>query len=167
MIGYHYQITQLLRFCEQLQKIDAVTKKALGRKPRLFISHATVDRDFVEDELIGLLHALGFDTWFAEENIISSDQWERAILEGLKSSDWFVLVMSQASAKSEWVKDEVGWAIEERQDRIIPVLKEDCNVKDIHIRLPRIQHVDYRKDPKKARERLIKLLVDAEYRLLV
>jgi hypothetical protein len=80
---------------------------------KLFISHSTSDRKFVEDKLAGLLKALGFDVWFAENDIKTAEQWERSILAGLESSDWFVLVMSPRSAKSEWVKDEVNWAIEE------------------------------------------------------
>ena len=89
---------------------------------RLFISHATADRRFVERELLGLLRALGFDPWFAEADIQSTQQWERSILGALKSSKWFVLVMSPQSAASEWVKDEIAWAIDERPDNIIPIL---------------------------------------------
>jgi hypothetical protein len=130
---------------------------------RLFISHASADRDFVKHELVNLLSALGFDVWFAEEDISTSENWERAIREGLKNSDWFVLVMSPRATHSEWVKDEVNWAIDQRQGRIIPLLVEDCDPSEFHIRLPRIQHIDFRRDKKLAREKLIKLLVDKEY----
>src|SRR5262245_54988941 len=97
---------------------------------RLFISHATADRKFVERELLGLLRALGFDPWFAESDIRTSEQWERMILGALRSSKWFVLVMSPKSAVSEWVKDELAWAIEEAPDYIVPILIEDCNPRD-------------------------------------
>jgi hypothetical protein len=93
--------------------------------PRVFISHATSDRRFVEDALLGLLNALGFDAWFAEDDIETAEHWERSILAGLQASDWFVLVMSPNSTASEWVKDEVAWAIENRSNRVIPVLIED------------------------------------------
>jgi len=131
---------------------------------KLFISHATADRQFVEHDLIGLLNALGFETWIAEETIQTAEHWERAILSGLEESKWFVLVMSPASAVSEWVKDEVNWAIEKRPGGIIPILIADCNPRDFHIRLPRIQVVDYLRDSRKAVQTLIKRLVDAEYR---
>lgn len=134
---------------------------------RLFISHATADRKFVEDELLGLLRALGFDPWFAETNIQTSDQWERSILGALKSSKWFVLVMSPRSAASEWVKDEIAWAIDEAPDCIVPIMIEDCNPRDFHIRLPRIQYLDFRQSPKKAHEQLIRLLVEGEYKPFV
>lgn len=130
---------------------------------KLFISHASADRDFLELELVTLLGALGFEVWFAEEDISTAEHWERSILDGLKNSDWIVLVMTPRSAKSEWVKDEVNWAIDERQGRIIPLLVEDCDPREFHIRLPRIQYIDFRVNKKIAREKLIKLLVDKEY----
>ncbi len=134
---------------------------------RLFISHATSDRKFVEEELLGLLRALGFDPWFAESDIVTSEQWERSILGALRSSKWLVLVMSRQSAASEWVKDEIAWAIDEAEDCIIPILIDDCDPRDFHVRLPRIQYLDYRHKSKEAREQLIRLLVDLEYRPLV
>jgi len=133
---------------------------------RAFISHATADRPFVEKELCGLLRALGLDVWYAEESIHTSQQWERAILSGLKDSKWFILVMSPRAAESEWVRDEVHWAIDERPDNIVPILIEDCDPKDFHIRLPRIQWLDFRSEASEVREHLIALLVNHEYKLV-
>lgn len=131
---------------------------------RCFISHATGDRVFVENELLGLLKALGVESWYAEENIETGDQWERSILAGLESSDWFIVVMSSRSASSEWVRDEVNWAITNMPGRIVPVLIGDCKATDFHIRLPRFQYADYRTDPNKGRLKLLTIIVDAEYR---
>ncbi len=131
---------------------------------KLFISHATADRPFVENELKGLLDALGFDVWFAEGNIQSAELWERSIKAGLEASEWFLLVMTPRSAKSEWVKGEINWAIKKRAKRIVPILLEDCNADEFHLLLPRIQHIDFCSDPKSGREKLIKLLVDHEYK---
>jgi hypothetical protein len=131
---------------------------------RLFISHASADRAVVEREFLPLFRALGFETWFAEDDIQTSEQWERSIHGGLKTSKWFVLILSPRSAASEWVKDEIAWAIDERPDFIVPILIEDCELRDFHIRLPRIQFVDFRNDTSESRNRLIKLLIDAEYK---
>ena len=134
---------------------------------RLFISHATADRQFVDRELLPLFRALGFEPWFAEDDIRTSEQWERSILGALKSSKWFVLVLSPRSAVSEWVKDEIAWAIEERPNFIIPILIEDCDMRSFHIRLPRIQCVDFRAGSSESRHKLIRLLIDAEYKPFV
>ncbi|PZN76466.1 MAG: hypothetical protein DM484_16660 [Candidatus Methylumidiphilus alinenensis] len=72
--------------------------------------------------------------------------------------------MSPRSTASEWVKDEISWAINNIPDRIIPVLIEDCQPIDFHIRIPRLQYIDFKYNIQKAREDLIKLLVSSEYK---
>jgi hypothetical protein len=126
--------------------------------PKVFISHATQDREFVEREIIRLLEGHGVETWYSKEDIRTADWWERTLLHGLQACDWFLVVMSPRSAQSEWVKDEVHWAVEERPGRVIPVLLEDCNVQDFHIRITRIQHVDFSRDLPQAQRKLLEAL---------
>ena len=135
--------------------------------PQCFISHATTDRAFVEKELVGLLEAVGLEPWYAEVDIRTGEDWQHSIGKGLESTDWFILVLSPRSAKSEWVKDEVAWAISHRRGRIIPILIEPCEAGDFHLSLPRIQCVDFTADSNEARNRLIKLLVDSVHGLTV
>lgn len=130
---------------------------------KLFISHASSDRQFVDEELTGLLNALGFDVWYCVENIKTGSQWEQDIKTGLEKSDWFILVMSPDASGSEWVKDEITWALTYRPKRIIPIMARECKPVDIHLRLERIQYIDFINEPKKSREKLIKVLVDKEY----
>lgn len=129
-----------------------------------FISHAAADRVFVEGELLGLCRAVGVDPWYARESIQTGEQWERSILAGLEASEWFIVVMSQASALSEWVKNELAWAMDHRPGRIIPLMIQDCAPTDFHLRLSRLQYIDFHTDPQQGRERLITLLIDAKYR---
>lgn len=122
---------------------------------RVFISHSTHDQDFVEKELIELLHRHGVDTWYMRTHIRSAADWADTVLEALEACDWFLVVLSPHSVASEWVKDEVHWAIDHRQGRIVTVLVEECRIDRLHIRLPRIQHVDFRADLEAAREQLL------------
>jgi hypothetical protein len=130
---------------------------------KCFISHADGDRSFVEGEILGLVEAIGLEPWFAPESIKSGDQWEESILTGLEESEWFILVMSQTSALSKWVKAEVAWAMKHLHGRIIPVLIHDCDISQFHPELFRIQHIDFRSDPKKGGMKLIKQLVDDQF----
>lgn len=131
---------------------------------QVFISYASEDLEFVKSELSVLLKALGCEPWFSEIMINSSTKWEREIQTALQSSDWFILVMSQRSAKSEWVKNELSWAIDNIPDTIIPILLQQCNPTDFHLGLSRIQRIDFYKNPSEARVRLIERLVTAIYR---
>jgi WD40 repeat protein len=126
--------------------------------PRIFISHSTQDRGFVEGELRAALAQPGVETWYAKTSIRTAESWDRSILDGLKSCDWFLVVMSPRSAQSEWVRDEVQWAVEHRPGKIIPVLMETCDVREVHFRLARIQYVDFRQDLAEARAELLRVL---------
>ena len=104
--------------------------------------------------MITVLNAHGIDTWYSKDDIQTAARWRRTP-QGLNGCEWFMVVMSQRSAQSEWVCDEVAWAIENRPGKIIPVLIQDCNIRDFHIRMARIQYVDYRTDWHAARRRLL------------
>jgi serine/threonine protein kinase len=143
-----------------------VCQQAMQPTPqrRVFVSHSSQDRDFVEREIISQLESHGFNTWYSKVNIQTASEWERSILRGLESCEWFLVVLSQRSLSSEWVKDELHWAIDKRPNRIIPVLMEDCSLRDFHIRLARIQCVDFRSPSREERGKLMELLsADALY----
>lgn len=121
---------------------------------KVFISHSTKDRAFAEREIIPALSSRGLDTWYSKDDIRTADQWDRSILQGLKSCEWFLVIMSMNAEQSEWVKDEVLWAIQHRPGRIVPVLSTRCDPREINLRLARIQYVDYL-DPEHGRSQLL------------
>ena len=136
----------------------AVNADELRQSRTVFVSHSTEDRAFVEGEIIDFLQANDLLPWYGPADIRTSSQWERSILEGMKACEWFLLVMSPRSAVSEWVRDEVDWAVRNRPDRILPLLIEDCSSEDFHIRVPRLQHIDFRRSPEEARTLLLQTL---------
>jgi predicted Zn-dependent peptidase len=129
--------------------------------PRVFISHTTKDREFVEREIVSALHQHGIDTWYSPDDISTADLWERSIVVGPEECDWFLVVMSRQAQHSKWVKSEVSWAVEYRHGRIVPVLVEDCDAYKIHLNLITIQHVDFRSSQARARENLVALFTGA------
>jgi len=139
----------------------ALSEEGCRRMPQVFISHAVQDFPFVKEELFGLCRALDLTIWFSEQEIDSADQWERTIKDALEASDWFILVMSRRSAASEWVRNELHWALSHMPDAVIPLLIEECPIEEFHIALPRVQHIDFRTNPRAARERLISKVVKA------
>lgn len=59
--------------------------------------------------------------------LLSGDKFEEALAKEVKSTDCFIVVISPASAKSEWVHREVNWALSELRlgglvKRIIPLV---------------------------------------------
>jgi len=126
--------------------------------PKVFVSHSTADREFVEREIIPLLESHNIGNWYSRDNIHATDKWERSILEGLKSCDSFLVVMSCESARSTWVKAEVDWVFNRGKQRVIPVLIEECDPDDFHLRIAGIQHIDFRYDLPTARRQLLTAL---------
>lgn len=123
---------------------------------KVFISYATADSQFVQNELIHALKNNSIETWYSGNDIHAADQWEREIREGLVGSEWFLVVLSKNSVNSKWVRREVLWAMEHRPDHFVPVLLEDCDPTDLHFALDQIQYVDYRGDQAAARAELLK-----------
>src|SRR4051794_26904077 len=103
--------------------------------PLVFISHSSNDTEFVEWEIIPLLTGSGLNVWYSKENIETAAEWEKQIKRGLRDCDWFLVVLSPDSVISDWVQNEVDWAVDERKGKIIPVLYQDCDPTDLHLGL--------------------------------
>lgn len=123
--------------------------------PKVFISYSFQDEKFVQGELVPFLRNNRVETWSYESDIKTAEEWERKIMTGLVSCDWFLLVMSPSAIDSEWVKAEVHWALENRKDRVVPLMWRTCKPADLHLKLLRIQYVDFRGDLDLARKKLL------------
>jgi len=148
-----------------IEAIESVEEKSLDEIQvieddpfSVFVSHSTKDRKWVEKEIIKLLTDNNIKPWYSRSSIETSTQWEREILSGMESCDWFLIVISPKAEKSEWVKDELNWALHHRPNRIIPVMKAESNLWEFHIRLPRIQHIDFTREIRKSKAALIQKL---------
>jgi|TARA_Y100000310_G_scaffold302039_4_gene339037 CRP-like cAMP-binding protein len=127
--------------------------KARGRQS-VFISHASENKEYVEQKIIPALDRAGVGYWFSTVDIQSASIWERSILAGLQQCEWFLIAMSPESLQSEWVKDELFWAIDNRPQHIIPVLTGSCDPVDFHIRMRRLQLIDFTAGIRDAQEKI-------------
>jgi len=114
--------------------------------PKVFISHSSQDRYFVESKIIPVFARHKIDYWYSKRDLKSAAQWEREIRTGLERCDWLLLVLSPNSVASRWVKAEVDWAVEHRWGKIEPILLEECDPEDLHLMLPQLQYVDFHAD---------------------
>lgn len=122
--------------------------------PTAFVSHSSEDAQFIERNILPTLKALGVEVWYSPISIHTAEEWERSIKRGLESSDWFVVTVSPHSAKSRWVRAETGWAFNNRDGRIVPILIGQCNPYDLHMLLAELQFADFRRDPRKGEQEL-------------
>ncbi|WP_232414365.1 toll/interleukin-1 receptor domain-containing protein [Leptospira kirschneri] len=72
--------------------------------PKVFISHASEDKDRFVINFSTKLRSKGIDAWL--------DKWEmrpgdRIFEEGIKNADAFIIVLSKNSVNKPWVREEL------------------------------------------------------------
>ena len=112
----------------------------------VFISHTQRDQSFIDQVLLPAFQSQGITFWYSKEDIKTSEEWERRIVDGLEDCAWFLVVLTEKAAASRWLKAEVQWAMDNRQGKIVPVLLRSCKISDIYLPLIRIQYTDFRRD---------------------
>lgn len=126
--------------------------------PRVFISHSSKDLDFIRTQLQPILDELGMVAWCSATDMRIAADWERQIRVALAQADWFMVVMSPDAQTSDWVQAETHWALEHKRGRVIPLMVRSCTPEEIHLKLGKLQFIDYRRDPAAAAARLRALI---------
>jgi hypothetical protein len=109
--------------------------------PSAFISYSREDSEFAF-RLAKDLKAAGARVWLDQLDIKPGVPWDNAIEDALMDAPQVLIVLSPASARSENVRNEISYALEQGKI-IIPVLYVDCVVP---LRLQRTQRIDFRAD---------------------
>jgi hypothetical protein len=105
---------------------------------QIFISYAHSDID-IANRLTKDLEQAGYEVWYDRTDIKTGTRWDDEIVKGLNTSEIFLVLLSNKSAASQNVKDEIGYAIDHNK-QILPILLETC---EIPFRLNRVQYVDF------------------------
>ena len=77
---------------------------------RIFLSHATEERDLVV-HLANYLEKNNLEAWYAPRNIMGGIDYDKEIIAAIKECSAFVLILSHNSDASEDVKTEVYHAV--------------------------------------------------------
>ncbi|WP_338286520.1 toll/interleukin-1 receptor domain-containing protein [Luteolibacter sp. LG18] len=97
----------------------------------VFLSHSSKDKPFVRQLAADLTNA-GVTVWLDERRILVGDSIVEKIGQGLAESDFFLIVLSENSVVSEWVKRELNNAlfkeVEKRDVHILPIRLDECEV---------------------------------------
>lgn len=85
----------------------------------IFISYSRKDEEYVT-KLVESLENEGFEVWI-DRDLLTGDTWTQVINHKIDTCDAFVIVMTDESQKSNWVRREVLYAIQEGK-KIFPLL---------------------------------------------
>jgi hypothetical protein len=98
-----------------------------------FLSHSSKDKQFVR-KLAADLVANGVKVWIDEQRILVGDSIPEKIAQGLAESDFFLIILSEYSVSSDWVKKELSGAlvreIERRKVTVLPIKLDNAKIPD-------------------------------------
>ena len=100
--------------------------------PKVFISHASEDKDRFVLDFASRLRAHGIDAWLDRWEMLPGDSLvDKLFEEGLHSATAVVIVLSTNSVDKPWVREELNAAFVKHVDsgtKLIPVVLDDCRV---------------------------------------
>jgi len=96
---------------------------------KVFISYSRKDINFAR-KLAGDLEKASYDVWWDITDLEGGDVWIRKIYQAIKTSQYFIVVLTPASIESSWVTEEYAEALNllhKRQlKKIVPLMLEQC-----------------------------------------
>jgi len=96
------------------------------KHPRVFLSHSKLDNERFVKLFAASLRERGVDAWYDEWELQPGDSLvDKIFEEGLKDAEAFVVVVSNNSVNSRWVKEEINAAVVKRIEhycKLIPVV---------------------------------------------
>lgn len=123
------QLDEALRLLRRPGEQPIVAELATERHGKsVFISHSSRDKPFAE-KLYGKLQEAGHTPWLDKFDLYAGDL-QKQIRPTVKTSDIFLIVLSENSLASDWVEAELDWARarerESGKDMLCPVALDEA-----------------------------------------
>jgi hypothetical protein len=100
--------------------------------PKVFISHASEDKDRFVLQFAEQLRRNGIDAWLDKWEMLPGDSLiDKIFEEGIKEAKAVIVVLSTFSVKKPWVREELNAACIKRINngsKLIPVVIDDCEI---------------------------------------
>jgi len=100
--------------------------------PKVFVSHASEDKNRFVTEFATKLRNNGVDAWLDKWEMLPGDSLvDKIFEEGLKEAKAVIIVLSKFSVDKPWVREELNASIVNKISKgikIIPIVLDECNV---------------------------------------
>src|SRR5688572_11441747 len=100
--------------------------------PKVFISHASDDKERFVLPFAERLRAKGINAWVDKWEMLPGDSLvDKIFEEGIKNASAIIVVLSKASVKKKWVREELNAAFVKKvngSSKLIPVVLDDCEI---------------------------------------
>jgi hypothetical protein len=103
--------------------------------PRVFMSHASEDKERFVIGFARRLRERGIDVWLDRWEMYPGDSLvDKIFIEGIGQASAVIVVLSQYSVNKPWVKEELNAAVVKRistGSKLIPVVLDSCEVPEV------------------------------------
>ncbi|WP_218132035.1 toll/interleukin-1 receptor domain-containing protein [Undibacterium oligocarboniphilum] len=100
--------------------------------PKVFVSHASEDKDRFVLRFSERLRQNGIDAWLDKWEMLPGDSLvDKIFEEGIKEARAIIIVLSKFSVEKPWVREELNAAFVKRINngsKLIPIVIDDCEV---------------------------------------
>jgi TIR domain len=99
--------------------------------PKVFLSHASEDKERFVLRFAERLRAKGVDVWLDREMMPGDSLIDKIFEEGIGRADAVIVVVSTNSVHKPWVREELNAAVVKRIDKgslLIPIVLDGCEV---------------------------------------
>lgn len=131
--------------------------------PKVFLSHASEDKDRFVLGFARQLRENGVDAWLDQWEMKPGDSLVDKIFEqGLKDAHAVIIVLSATSVQKPWVREELNASVVNRISRgtkLIPVVIDECEVPE-SLRTTIWQKVDNLEDYSQSLQRILSAIFD-------
>lgn len=104
----------------------------MDEAPRVFMSHASEDKERFVLDFARQLRARGIDVWLDRWEMYPGDSLvDKVFTEGIGKASAVIVVLSQYSVSKPWVKEELNAAVVKRINsgsKLIPVVLDECEI---------------------------------------
>ena len=113
---------------ERVENDSKFESKGVRKQYDVFISHASKDKNVYVDSLNAAVRKLGVNIFYDTDVLSWGDNWKQMIIEGTRSSEFAVIVISDNFFDREWTERELKEFLslqnENHQKIVLPLLYE-------------------------------------------
>ena len=109
--------------------------------PNIFLSYSRIDGAFALKLAIDL-RAMDITVWIDQLDIPAGARWDREVENALQKSETVLVIVSEASANSDNVLNEISYALDQKK-KVIPIVIDQTPVP---LRITRLQREDFSGD---------------------
>lgn len=118
---------------------------------KVFISHSTRDQQLVI-MLANLLTKFNIEVSVAEWYLIPGERLDKKVFSEIEKSNCMVILLTKKGIRSNWVQQEIGYAMKSKIP-IIPIVEKGVKPKELGS-LQGKEYIEY--DPSKPQQALVK-----------